>query len=175
MFDRFIKGLAGKRVLELGVACGVNHRDMVTIAGGEWIGTDIAPGPLVSFLGDAHELSSFIPESHFDAAIITSTLEHLCRPWVVAQELAKVVKPGGSVFCATHQSFPVHNYPSDYFRFSTDALRVVFCSPWEVVQCEYEHPAKVVPLENNFPHGRDWNFEAPAWIGVRCVARRLRC
>lgn len=139
------------------------------------VGLDIEAGEGVDVVGDVHRASELFRAQEFDAVYTTSTFEHLRRPWIAARELAAVTKRGGWLYCQTHQSFPVHGYPSDYFRFSTEALREIFAADagWRVLACEYEFPCKVVPLTNAFAHARDWNFDAPAWLNVHCIAERI--
>lgn len=139
------------------------------------IGLDVKPGPGVDLVADLHDLRA-IPEGHFAAVLCCSTLEHVRRPWVVARELARVTRPGGWLFCSTHQTFPYHpDYGGDYFRFSADALREVFSSEsgWHVAEAGHEFPCKVVPLENAFGHAKDWNFAADAWLLSCCLAQRI--
>jgi hypothetical protein len=50
-------------------------------------------------------------------------------PWVVAQEIAKVLKVGGHVFVETHFSHSSHERPWHFFQFSDMALRALFSPP----------------------------------------------
>ena len=77
-------------------------------------------------MGDAHALSSVVGEGAFDAIFSSAVLEHLAMPWVAAVEMNRALRPGGLVFHRTHQSWPVHERPNDFFRFSDEALRVLF-------------------------------------------------
>jgi hypothetical protein len=47
-------------------------------------------------------------------------------PWVVAEEIAKVLKVGGLLFVETHFSFSAHERPWNFFQFSDMGLRVLF-------------------------------------------------
>jgi SAM-dependent methyltransferase len=63
----------------------------------------------------------------FDALVAVAVFEHLERPWIAAKEVARVLKPAGWCYISTHQTFPLHGYPSDFFRFSKEALALIFC------------------------------------------------
>ncbi len=90
---------------------------------------DLMPGDNVDVVGDAHQLSRhFAPES-FDYVISTSVFEHLMMPWRVATEINRVLKTGGMAFVSSHQSLGLHELPSDYWRFSDSAWRVLFSEP----------------------------------------------
>lgn len=114
-------------MLEIGsrARSGVTRRDL---APPEWeyVGVDIVAGPNVDVVGDAHELSRLLPRDHFDAAMSLSVFEHLLMPWKVVIELNRVLKPGGLVFVQTHQTFPLHDEPWDFWRISADAWPALF-------------------------------------------------
>jgi SAM-dependent methyltransferase len=136
-------------------------------------GLDAEPGEGVDVVGDLHDIP--IRATLFDAVLICSTLEHVRRPWVVARELARVTRPGGLLYCATHQSFPYHpGYGGDYFRFSADALGELFApdAGWAVLDAGHEFPCKVLPLGNVFAHAHDWDFSASAWLNSWILCRR---
>lgn len=78
-------------------------------------------------MGDAHRLSSYFgPDDKFDIVYSSACFEHFAMPWVVAVEIAKVLKVGGVVFIETHFSFSSHERPWHFFQFSDMALRVLF-------------------------------------------------
>lgn len=91
----------------------------------EYIGLDVADGPNVSVVADAHHLSEAIADP-VDFVCSVSTFEHLMMPWKAAIEINKVLKPGGRVFSHSHQAWPLHDEPFDYFRFSEEAWRALF-------------------------------------------------
>jgi SAM-dependent methyltransferase len=140
---------------------------------GEFVGVDFEPGADVDVVADAHALP--FEAGSFNLALCCSTLEHVRRPWLVAAELARVLRPGGLLYVQTHQTFPVHGYPQDFYRFSREALLDLFGADagMEAVECGYEFPCRIMPLENYFPHAKDWNFEALAWLNVEGIFRRL--
>ena len=75
-------------------------------------------GPNVDIVGDAHRLSSYFDEAEpFDLIYSSAVFEHLAMPWVVAGEIAKLLKVGGCVFVETHFSFTSHER-SWHFLFS---------------------------------------------------------
>jgi SAM-dependent methyltransferase len=137
------------RVLELGTKQSqpprsTMHRDMVPHAG-EFLGTDLEPGPDVDIVADVHRLSDAVGAESFDVILSLSVFEHLKYPQLAAHELMKALRIGGLVLVVTHQTYPVHGYPNDYFRFSTQALESLFPSSmgFEVLVSEYEYPAVI--------------------------------
>lgn len=91
----------------------------------EYVGFDYYEGVNVDVAGDAHRLSSYFDEP-FDAVYSAAVFEHLAMPWLVAEEIAKVLKVGGHVFIETHFSHASHERPWHFFQFSDMGLRALF-------------------------------------------------
>ncbi len=141
--------LPSPRVLELGAKRSVPgrstmHRDWVPHAA-EFLGTDIEEGADVDIVADAHRLSDVVGEECFDVILSCSTFEHLKYPTLAAHEVMKALKIGGLLYVQTHQSFPLHGYPFDYFRFSREALESLFGASMgiEVVAANNDFPARI--------------------------------
>jgi hypothetical protein len=146
--------LPAPSVLELGTlqsqpGRSTMHRDWVPHAA-EFLGTDIEAGPDVDIVADLHRLSEVTGSERFDVILSASTFEHLKYPNVVAHELMKALKVGGLLYIQTHQTFPLHGYPNDYFRFSRDALASLFGTKmgFEVVATNNDFPARIYSARN---------------------------
>lgn len=92
----------------------------------DYVGFDIYPGPNVDVVGDAHKLSKYFGDRRFDMIYSRAVFEHLAMPWVVATEIARLLKPGGIVFVETHFSYSSHERPWHFFQFTDMALKVLF-------------------------------------------------
>lgn len=89
-----------------------------------YIGVDMRDGRDVDRVANANALP--FEAGSFDVVICAEMIEHDARFWVSMQEMARVLRPGGHLILTTcGLNFPRHEYPSDYFRFTTDALRVL--------------------------------------------------
>lgn len=86
------------------------------------VSTDIAEGPGVDVVADAHDLSPF-PDASFDCVLATEVLEHLHTPERAIREMYRVLAPGGSLVLTTRFIFPLHDVPHDYWRFTSYGLR----------------------------------------------------
>ena len=146
-----LRTLKSPRVLELGTLRSLTdrstmHHEQIPNAS-EYLGTDIAEGEDVDIVADAHKLSSVVGESQFDVIVSCSTFEHLKYPHVAGHEIMKVLKPNGFVFIQTHQTYHLHGYPHDYFRFSREALMGIFNPKMgmEVDEAHtgYQHPCEI--------------------------------
>jgi SAM-dependent methyltransferase len=91
--------------------------------GKEYTGLDMRPGPGVDLVADAQHLP------HADASLGTvvamSALEHVPRFWRVLDEVRRVLRPDGALLLACPFYFHIHSYPSDYWRFTPEALRLL--------------------------------------------------
>ena len=115
-----------KRVLDVG-SLDVNgtFRPMIEGQGWEYVGSDIRQGENVDVVSDDPDKLPF-KAGEFDVVISGSTLEHVARPWLLVAEMVRVLKPGGLLAIVTHWKFAEHRYPSDYWRFLPDGMRVLF-------------------------------------------------
>lgn len=118
----------GKRVLEIGsreVTGSSRAREDFHHA--DYVGFDFYAGENVDVVGDAHKLASYFDETdRFDLVYTSACFEHFAMPWLVAQEIAKVLNVGGYVFIETHFSYSSHERPWHFFQFSDMALRALF-------------------------------------------------
>ena len=128
-FVERLKTMPKGRLLEIGACAqsGITRRDAAP-EGWEYIGLDILARPNVDLVGDAHSMSRILPHASFDAAMSLAVFEHLAMPWRVALELNRVLKPGAIAFIQTHQAFPMHETPWDFWRISADAWPALFNS-----------------------------------------------
>ena len=127
------------RILELGARG--THVDPRLRGFSQYVGFDIHPGPNVDVVGDVHSLSQLV-SGPFDAVYAISTFEHLAMPWKAVLEINAVLAEGGLLFLATHQSWPPHELPWDFWRYSPAAFHVLLNrhTGFEVVRAE-ERPA----------------------------------
>jgi SAM-dependent methyltransferase len=96
------------------------------------INLDIFPHGEAHIVADGHYLP-FVDQV-FDGVYMFAVLEHVSNPFVIAQEVARVLKPGGFVLAAAPFIHPRHSSPSDYFRFTDDGLRQLF-SCFREIEC----------------------------------------
>lgn len=125
----------GMRILEVGSREVTGKSDARSrFANAEYIGFDYYPGRNVDVVGDVHKLSKYFPGQHFDVIYTNACFEHFAMPWVVATQMAKLLRVGGIVFVGTHFSYSSHERPWHFFQFSDMALRVLF-SPALGIEC----------------------------------------
>jgi SAM-dependent methyltransferase len=65
-------------------------------------------------------------DNSFDAIISQAVFEHIPRPWEVARELHRVLKPGGQIHIDTAFMQPFHSDPDHYFNMTIPGAREIF-------------------------------------------------
>ena len=147
---RFIDTLQGSPpgdLLEIGsrARSGITRRDHAPAHWG-YCGMDIMEGPNVDVVADAHQLSRVFPERRFDAVMAFSVLEHLLMPWKFVIELNRVLTPGALGIFTTHQSWPLHDQPWDFWRFSDTAWTGLLnaATGFEVLDAQMGEPCHFV-------------------------------
>lgn len=170
-FKRHMCSRTGVKILRTGAKVwpgSVNIDPSPHVPHAQWVGTDIEAGEGVDLVLDLQRLH----EEHtgeFDAIYSVATLEHIERPWVAMYAMGQALKPGGILYLHTHQTFPIHGYPNDYFRFSDSALRTMcYDSQLEVLESAYDGPCTIVPPESV----EVWNQLAESYLNICVCAQR---
>lgn len=88
------------------------------------IGLDMLAGPCVDLV---HDLEDPLPhEFKFNHVDCCSVLEHVQRPWLMAENIERCLNRGGTVLIAAPFVWRVHGYPSDYWRITPNAIPILF-------------------------------------------------
>jgi SAM-dependent methyltransferase len=135
---------------------------------------DVEAGADVDVVADLHALPQDWANK-FDALVAVAVFEHLERPWIAAKEVARALAPGGFCYISTHQTFPLHGYPSDFFRFSKEALALIFKDAGlDASEVAYEHRAKISAPNEFIPlsYQDEWNATFPSYMVVNLFARK---
>lgn len=130
-----------------------------------FVGLDIQGGQDVDLIGDAHNLVEVLGGEKFEVMWSDAFLEHVEDPFRVASQVSESLVPGGLTVHVTHQTFPIHGYPSDYFRFTREALEVLFGKRhgFEVLSSQYAMPCSI----SGIPAG------LKSYIHVKILSRKL--
>lgn len=122
LFEWMNQNAPGKRVLNLG--SGIGQFDHYLSKGVKAINVDISPSIRnLHVIADAH----FLPFKGdcFDIVYSIAVLEHVQKPWVVADEICRVLRQGGHVVVELPFLNVIHDQ-HDYFRFTDKGIRSLF-------------------------------------------------
>jgi SAM-dependent methyltransferase len=114
----------------LDVGCGMKpYESLLTQRGSRYYGTDW-PVSMEGSYGDLTRADFFsdsmvLPfrEGTFDTVISTQMLEHVRHPEIVIPEMARVLKPDGILILSAPMTWPLHEEPFDYYRYTLHGLR----------------------------------------------------
>jgi SAM-dependent methyltransferase len=131
--NRFLHGVARavaenfslpEPILEVGAHWVAGQEDIADLRpffpGKQYIGLDLQPGPGVDLVGDVENLPQ--KTGSVGTVLAMNTLEHVQRFWRALDEIHRVLRPDGALLISCPFYFHIHSYPSDYWRFSPQAL-----------------------------------------------------
>ncbi len=114
-------------VVEFGAArvAGQAHLPAVrsVFPGRVFTGIDMSPGLGVDQLHDMHHLG--LRDGSVGTALLLDTIEHVENPRAALSELRRCLAPAGVLLLTTHFFFPIHKFPSDYWRFTAEGISAV--------------------------------------------------
>ncbi len=110
--------------LVVNVGCGVVRR-FESDCTSRYLATDLRVLDNVDFSSDATRLP--LADDSVDTLITLEMLEHVPDPRSVLMELARILKPGGTLFLSVPSAVPRHDH-HDYWRFTAQGLEQM-CAP----------------------------------------------
>lgn len=122
VISKFLPHIEG-RVLDLG-AGSAKYKEMILKKASEYRSCDAVKNKNIDDVCDVLNLT-YPPES-FDTVISTQVMEHVSNPYQMAEQIFKVLKPGGHVIVTAPFLIPLHSDPGDYFRFTAGGLCEIF-------------------------------------------------
>jgi SAM-dependent methyltransferase len=88
------------------------------------VNLEVADYPSTDVLGVAEELP--FRDNSFDGVLCMNVLEHVRDPFKAAREIARVLKPGGELYCVAPLLQPVHGFPHHYYNMTSQGLMNLF-------------------------------------------------
>jgi SAM-dependent methyltransferase len=117
----------GNDVLEIGSrmhdpnAWWINNRDL---AQGKWTGMDMQSGQNVDVVANVYDMPQEWT-NRFSGVLCCEVLEHMEYPWAALTHMYRILQPEGLIVITVPWCFPKHDFPNDYFRYSTDGLHAL--------------------------------------------------
>ena len=110
------------RLLDVGAAH--NSGELLRPLSASYTGLDMQAHENVDIVHDlTYPLEGVEP---FDDITCISILEHAQYVWKVAENIEKLLKPGGRIIITVPFSWRVHAYPSDYWRMTYEGVKTLF-------------------------------------------------
>ena len=100
----------------------------------EYIGCDAREGLGVDKVLDIHSID--IETNSVGSIICIDTLEHVEFFWKGVEEFHRILKEDGVLLLTSVMKFPIHDHPSDYWRFTPEAFRSLTKKfPLQMIYC----------------------------------------
>jgi predicted SAM-dependent methyltransferase len=133
--------------------------------------TDYQNGLDVDIVCDLHKTAGVFNNKSFDIIISCSTFEHLKYPLLCGHNLMKMLNIGGIIFIQTHQTYPLHGYKYDYYRFSREALKSIFSKKMNIktLSTYFNNNCAIIPEKNL----SNWNHVAESYLNVIFVGEKI--
>ena len=117
--------------LEIGSRNYGNTQDLRSLFKGDtYIGADLSDGDGVDVVLDLTQSFEVIDEKlghqRFGTIFSFSVMEHCDNPFLMAENMVQLLKPGGKVVLSVPFAWKFHGYPSDYWRFTTEGVKKLF-------------------------------------------------
>ncbi|MEM1061960.1 MAG: hypothetical protein AAF907_03640 [Planctomycetota bacterium] len=125
--DRFVGPF-----LEIGSKNYGSTQDLRAIMGGpdDYVGLDMADGDGVDIVLDLtrpfEEIDAALGGKRFGTVFCLSVLEHCAQPFAMADTLTRLLTDGGVLCVSVPWAWQFHGYPSDYWRFSHEGVKLLF-------------------------------------------------
>lgn len=95
-----------------------------------YLGVDREPGRgvdcVLDLAGPWEGIDAALGGRRFGTIFCLSVLEHCEQPFRMAENLTRLLVPGGQVCVAVPFAFKFHAYPSDYWRFTQEGVKRLF-------------------------------------------------
>jgi hypothetical protein len=136
------------------------------------IGLDMQEGEGVDIV---HDFEQLLPLKHGNFAHIDccSVLEHVKRPWKMAEAIEEALEPEGTLLVIAPFIWRQHAYPNDYWRFTPDAMCVLFPNIEWIEKRLWSNGAFVskAPKQNG-DDGQKWMGRTETvMFGIKCASK----
>jgi SAM-dependent methyltransferase len=125
----------GGKVLDCGAGLRSGHDATV-------VNLEIVDYPTTDVIGVGESLP--FKDGSFDAAFSLAVLEHVADPFACAKEIARVLKPGASLYCVVPFLQPEHGYPNHFYNMTRQGIANLFSG--ELIVDRHFVPASGLPI-----------------------------
>jgi predicted O-methyltransferase YrrM/SAM-dependent methyltransferase len=155
--------------------------------GKKYVGADMRKGVGVHVFLNLHQVD--LPSESVGTVLVLGPLKHVEFPSKAMSEIHRILKPNGILIMSSVMNFPIHDYPSDYWRFTPQAFKTLLkpfatsfvtyagedSFPHTIVGIAFKGPASEEIMYQIKARVRDWKrrWSRPTTADRRHVARLL--
>nr|WP_315528087.1 methyltransferase domain-containing protein [uncultured Achromobacter sp.] len=146
-FEKIILQNPSKVILDVGAGYRpIDYQNVVNL--------EIVRYPTTDVLGVAEALP--FKSGVFDYVHSNAVLEHVRNPFRCAEEIVRVLKPGGVFWIAVPFLQPYHGYPHHYYNMTHSGIKNLFAGKCEIVE-------QSVPTYYHPIHALEWFTRQYTW------------
>lgn len=119
-----------KLVLNIGAGYRTNIERYFSLS--NVINTEVFNYPTTDIVCDGDNLP--FKDNSFDFILSLAVLEHVKNPWIHAEEIIRVLKPGGIIYVDVPFLQPYHGYPHHYYNMTTKGLQNLFNKKIKIIK-----------------------------------------
>lgn len=116
--------------LEVGSRYGLTQSIRRLFPQSEYLGLDLESGPGVEVVIDLTQNFAQIDQAlggrRFNTVFCLSVLEHCRNPFLMCENITRLLDRKGVVSVSVPFSWKFHEYPTDYWRFTPEGVKVLF-------------------------------------------------
>lgn len=155
--EKFAGRLAGP-FLEVGSKNYGNTQDLRSLFARDqdYVGLDMEEGAGVDVVMDLTEdfadIDATLGGQRFGTIFCLSVLEHCDRPFRMAENVTRLLQPGGCLCISVPFAWRIHAYPNDYWRFTPAGVRKLFpLVEFDADQCAAatSKPGEFAPIDDD--------------------------
>ena len=95
-----------------------------------YVGVDMSPGKgvdlVVDFTSPFDQIDATLGGKRFNTIFCLSVLEHCDQPFLMAENITRLLEPNGCLYVSVPHAWKFHGYPSDYWRFTPEGVKKLF-------------------------------------------------
>ena len=116
--------------------------------------TDVIKNPYLDTVIWDFESRSPFEDNSFDVVFSNQSLEHTKKPWIICDEIKRVMRKGGIVYVRVPWAWRYHPAPIDYWRFSPECLINLF-DGFETIEANFDCYGRRRDIRGHWPNKKD--------------------
>ncbi|NMG04232.1 class I SAM-dependent methyltransferase [Azoarcus taiwanensis] len=109
---------------------GSTEKIRTSFPGETYVGVDMQAGEGVDLVVDLtmpfSDVDALLGGNRFGTIFCLSVLEHCEQPFLVAENISRLLAPQGVLYVSVPHAWKFHGYPSDYWRFTHEGVKKLF-------------------------------------------------
>ncbi len=148
-----LNDISGGKMLEIGGS--IARNGMKQFPEFDYLNVDLLDNDEIhTLVADITDCKDTIESESMDFVFSMHVLEHIAEPWKVAEEITRILKPGGLTVTVTFWAWRYHPTPIDYWRYSSECLKFLF-KETECLEANFDSSCRRTTRQGKWPNKAD--------------------